>query len=319
TDTGKVVVKHIDSYTGKVLKQMTITDDCGKNYVTAADATLAIDYDLESVTNNTEGVITAGVQTVEYNYAPYTLKAYSLKNDGSAATLYDAIQIQKYATGFDIILTEEQMKLADVNFDDNLNTLDAIIYQKIVLDIPVSGVGSVTTKYIDADTGKEIASSVTTRGRAGSDYTTNPVAVKLYVLDETMLPDNAQGVYSNGEKIVTYAYKLNAVPRFVHVKLLEGETWTPYIYSWEDGVGDYLGGWPGTAMTDEDGDGWYDIQVNTTAGTYNWIINDGGGNQSTDNLQADSDIWVVMKVAKPNKGAADSEYTVYTYNPDIAD
>lgn len=317
TETGKVVVKHVDTYTGEVLKQMTITDDYGKNYVTAVDSTLAIDYDLEATPANAEGKFSADTQTVQYNYIPYTLKAYSLKGNGDAASLIDSVQVQKHVSGFDVNFTEDQKKLADVNFDDELNAKDAILYQKVVLDMPVNGVGSVTTKYIDADTGEEISKSVVTRGRAGSEYTTTTPAIKLYVLDETMLPDNAQGLYSNGEKTVTYAYKLNAVKRFVHVKLLDGQTWVPNLYAW-DTTGDYLGGWPGTAMADEDGDGWYDIQVNTTEGTYNWIINDGGGNQTVDNENADSDLWVVMKVAKPNKGPADSEYTVYTYNPDIA-
>lgn len=313
SNTGAVVAKHINAYTGEVLKQMTITGDYGDNYVTAADSSLAIDYDLDKMPANATGKFAADTQTVEYNYIPYTLKAYSLSGDGSPAKLVDALQIQKYVTGFDVQVPE----IADVNFDGTINAMDAILYQKVVVNIPVSGVGSVVTKYVDADTGKEIASSVVTRGRAGNAYTTSTPAIKLYILDETMLPDNAEGVYSNGEKTVTYAYKLNAVPRFVHVKLLEGQTWTPYLYSW-DTTGDYLGAWPGTKMADEDGDGWYDIQVNTTAGTYNWIINDGAGNQTTDNENADSDLWIVMKVAKPNKGAADREYTVYTYNPDIA-
>ena len=316
SETGTVVVKHTNAYTGETLKKMVITGDYGKNYITNADANLAIDYDLESIPNNAEGVFAAGVQNVEYNYIPYTLKAYSTTGDGSKATLVDGLKVQKYSVGIDVNFSEEQLKIADVNFDDAVNTKDAILYQKVVLNMQVQGVGSVTTRYIDADTGEEIANSVTTRGRAGSAYTTSVPSIKLYILDETQLPDNAEGVYSNEDKTVTYAFKLNAVPRYVHVKLLEGQTWVPYLYSW-DSTGDYLGDWPGTQMADEDGDGWYDIRINTTIGTYNWIINDGAGNQTTDNENADSDLWVVMKVAKPNKGAADREYTVYTYNPDI--
>ncbi|MCQ4021846.1 MULTISPECIES: type I pullulanase [unclassified Ruminococcus] len=315
SDTGTVVVKHINASTGEILKQMTIADDCNKKYVTQPDATLAIDYDLEAVPNNAEGVFMQEPQTVEYKYIPYTLKAYSLSDGKTPATLMDAVLVQKHALEIPVGLTEEQIKIADVNFDGVVNIKDAISYQKIVLNLPVSGVGSVTTKYVDTETGEEIAASVTTRGRAGEAYTTSTPAVKLYVLDETKIPANAEGVYSNGEKTVTYAYKLNAVKRFVHVKLLEGQTWIPNLYSWEDGVGDYLGAWPGTQMSDADGDGWYDIQINTTTGVYNWIINDGSGNQTTDNVNADSDLWVVMKVAKPNKGAAESEYTVYTEKP----
>lgn len=314
SDTGKVTVKHVNSKTGEVIKEMVITGDCGDNYVTKADETLAIDYDLDAQPDNATGQYTADDQTVVYNYTPYSLKAYSLSGDGSMAKLYDAITIQKHVLGFDMQLTEAQLGIADVNFDGSVNTKDAILVQKIAMGITVNGVGSLTVRHVDTETGKEIAKSVTTRARAGSSYATASTSIKLYILDETKLPENAAGVYSTDETVVTYAYTLNAVPRYVHVKLQDGQTWIPNLYAW-DTTGDYLGAWPGTAMADEDGDGWYDIQVNTTDGTYNWIINDGNGNQTADSVLTDSDVWVVMNVAKPNKGAND--VTVYAEKPEL--
>lgn len=313
TDTGKVVVKHINSSTGEVLKEMTITGDYGDNYVTTADASLSIDYDLDAQPENAEGVFSAQDQLIEYRYTPYSLKAYSLSGNGENASLLDAITVQKQILGIDMGLTDDQKKIADVNFDTELNLQDAISIQKIVLNIYVNGVGTVTVNYVDSATGKAIGGKpVVTRARAGSEYQTTPAEIKLYIVDEDNYPANASGIYSNGDTTVTYSYILNAVPRYVHVKLQEGQTWTPYLYSW-DTTGDYLGAWPGTAMVDEDGDGWFDIQVNTTSGTYNWIINDGAGKQTVDNENADSDLWIVMNVAKPTKKASDT--TAYTEKP----
>lgn len=315
SDTGKVVVKHVNSRTGEILKEMTITGDYGDNYVTTADASLAIDYDLDAQPENAVGVFSAVTQNIEYDYTPYSLKAYSLSGDGSNAKLYDALVVLKHVTGFDMGLTDEQLELANVNFDEDLNLMDAILIQKIALNMYVNGVGTVTVNYIDSETGKAIGGKpVTTRARAGSEYQTTPAEIKLYLVDEDNYPENASGVYSNGETTVTYSYILNAVPRYVHVKLQDGQTWTPYLYSW-DTTGDYLGAWPGTPMVDEDGDGWFDIQVNTTAGTFNWIINDGAGNQTVDNLAADSDLWIVMNVPKPTNLKGDT--TVYTEKPEL--
>lgn len=314
SDTGKIVVTHKNASTGEIMKEMTITGDYGDTYVTTADASLAIDYDLEQTPENAKGTFSAETQYIEYNYIPYSLKAYSLTGDGTNAKLIDAIMVHKAVLGL-VTLADEQSKIADVNFDGDINLEDSISIQKIVLGITVNGVGTVTVKCVDAETGEEIGGvPVTTRGRAGTEYTTSAKAINLYLLDETQIPENAQGVYSTGDIEVVYYYNLNAVPRQVHVKLQEGSTWIPYLYSWgTNSEGDYLNSWPGTQMTDEDGDGWYDIQVNTTDGTYNWIVNDGNGNQTLDQENANSDLWVIVNV--PTLTKTDADLTVYTEKP----
>ncbi|MEM1326207.1 MAG: alpha-amylase family glycosyl hydrolase [Bacteroidota bacterium] len=62
----------------------------------------------------------------------------------------------------------------------------------------------------------------------------------------------------------------------------QGSCSTPYIYLWEmDGVaGTELAPWPGTPMTDEDNDGWYEFTVDATS--TNVIFNCNGASQTAD-------------------------------------
>ena len=310
-ETGKVVVTHKNAKTGEIIKKMTLTGDVGDPYVTCADATLAIDYDLEKQPANAEGTYTAATQEIEYNYIPYSLPATSLSGDGTDATLLDAIKVQEYALNLSK-LTDAELKIADYNYDGVVNTLDAIIAQKVALDIKVNGIGTVTVRCVDINTGKDIAKAVTTRGRAGSAYSTSArEAINLYSLNKDQLPENAKGIYTTDATEVVYKYDLHAIVRMVHVKLMDGQTWIPNLYTWDSS--DFNGPWPGEAMTDEDGDGWYDVQVNTPAGKFNWIINDGGSNQTADMTNYDSDLWIVMKTPKPTRVVTDLE--IYTSKP----
>ena len=63
-----------------------------------------------------------------------------------------------------------------------------------------------TTKYVD-ETGKEIHDPVTETGIVGSDYTTEKLTIDGYTLDESKLPANATGKYSENDIVVTYVYK----------------------------------------------------------------------------------------------------------------
>ena len=53
--------------------------------------------------------------------------------------------------------------------------------------------------------------------------------------------------------------------------------------------------WPGKAISDADGDGWYDLTV-TTAGAFNFIFNDGSSQTAdlqTGEITADKELWIV--------------------------
>ena len=77
------------------------------------------------------------------------------------------------------------------------------VYKK---NTPAPVEGKVTTKYVD-ETGKEIHDPVTETGIVGSDYTTEKLTIDGYTLDESKIPANATGKYSENDIVVTYVYK----------------------------------------------------------------------------------------------------------------
>lgn len=60
------------------------------------------------------------------------------------------------------------------------------------------------------------------------------------------------------------------------------------IYAWVSESEKLFGVWPGTAMTDSDGDGWYDVEISRT--DCNLIFNNGNGGQ-TGNLSRETGEW----------------------------
>ena len=58
------------------------------------------------------------------------------------------------------------------------------------------------------------------------------------------------------------------------------------------------GGWPGTQLADFDKDGWYSFNFYAKGeGVYNWIVNDGKGNQTADNVDYAGSLWITMQHA----------------------
>ena len=82
--------------------------------------------------------------------------------------------------------------------------------------------GTVITKYVDQD-GKEIHKSETASGKIGSDYTTEKLTIDGYALDESKIPANATGKYSENDIVVTYVYKKNTPAP------VEGKVTTKYV------------------------------------------------------------------------------------------
>jgi hypothetical protein len=199
--------------------------------------------------------------------------------------------VQRYILGLQT-LTDEQLAKADVNMNGNADVSDVILILRSLLGYEApKAIGTITVSYVDED-GNKLISDTVTKLKAGTDYSVSPADIAFYELDEENLPNNATGVVSVGNTVVTYHYVLGALSTTVHVKMPEGSTVTPNLYVWEENGTNNCGSWPGMAMTDTDGDGWFECTF-ATSGTYNWIVND-GTNQTADNVGYTGDQWIVM-------------------------
>ena len=163
--------------------------------------------------------------------------------------------------------------------------------------------GTLVVKHVD-ETGADIVAPKETERPVGTDYKATALDSKWYTVDETQLPANAEGKYTEGTVEVVFHY--NKVPTkmtTVHVKLTEDAKFDPYLYFWE--AKDETS-WPGVKMTDEDKDGWYEYTIETGE-SYNWILNDGKGGQS-DDMSATGDIYIIA--------TSPTNFTVHDLNPD---
>ncbi|MGN0462218.1 MAG: MucBP domain-containing protein, partial [Ruminococcus sp.] len=68
-------------------------------------------------------------------------------------------------------------------------------------------VSSVTIRYVDSQSEKEIAPSKVLTNHSGQQYFTEEIpSVKGYTLDTDALPENGAGLFAEGDKVVTYKY-----------------------------------------------------------------------------------------------------------------
>lgn len=70
--------------------------------------------------------------------------------------------------------------------------------------------GTVITKYVDKETGAEIATSDSKSGKEGTDYTTSPKTIDNYAVSGA--PSNATGKFTDGTLTVTYQYVKDTTP-----------------------------------------------------------------------------------------------------------
>lgn len=316
---GKIIVKHVDSLTGNTLSSQVITGEIGSGYATSCDSSLYLEYDLDKTEGDAIGTFAKGTKNITYLYKPYVAPSLiegDVNGDG-IVSIKDATLVQKVAAQL-VTLDEEKSVLADYDLNMEVNVKDATMLQKHLANINVS-IATVTTNFLTVgDDGKEVAlaAPVVKKYRVGDEYRTAPIAIELYTVDETKLPDNEMGITPGGRTDVNYYYLYTATGYKIHaIHLNESATWTPYIWAWAGSTNAFKN-WPGVAMLPE-GDGWYSIDAALPEGVaYSIIISNNGSPQSADYTgNTASEIWIVIDDAKVvNKGKF---LTVYEEKPDM--
>ena len=180
------------------------------NWNTAPDASGVTYTDGQNVFNLTD--VANGV---------FTLYAQWKKVNGTVITKYvdqDGKEIHKSEVASGKIgsdYTTEKLTIDGYTLDESkipanatgkYSENDIVVTYVYKKDTPAPVEGKVTTKYVD-ETGKEIHDPVTETGIVGSDYTTEKLTIDGYTLDESKIPANATGKYSENDIVVTYVYK----------------------------------------------------------------------------------------------------------------
>ena len=225
-----VTVEYVDTEGKEIHSSQTISGNVGDTFDASTDQyKLSIDgytLDESKLPENSKGVFSETAQTVTYVYtknpipaADVTIEYVDLEGNeihasqtisGNVGDSYDASTEKFQLTIEGYTLDESQLpKNSKGVFSETAQTI-TYIYTKN--PIPAA---DVTIEYVDRE-GNEIHASQTISGNVGESYdaSTEQYQLKIegYTLDESQLPENSKGVFSETAQTVTYIYTKNPIP-----------------------------------------------------------------------------------------------------------
>lgn len=227
---GEVNVRYLDGQGQEIHEMQTLTGTIGEPYdASNEEYKLTIDgYTLDEtkLPENRKGVFGETAQTVAYIYtknpipaADITVKYVDTEGNGihdsqtisgNVGDSYDASTDQYKLSIDDYTLDESQLPENSKGvFNETAQTVTYIYTKK---PVPAA---DVTVEYVNTE-GNEIHASQTISGNVGDSYDANTknyqLVIEGYTLDESQLPENLKGVFSETAQTVTYIYTKNPIP-----------------------------------------------------------------------------------------------------------
>jgi len=225
-----ITVEYIDTEGNEIHASQTISGNVGNPYdASTENYQLTIDgytLDESQLPENTTGVFGETVQTVTYVYTKNPVPAADVTIEyvdkegneihasqtisGNVGESYDA-SLEKYQIKIEGY-TLDETKLPENGIGVFSETVQTVTYIYIKNPIPAA---DITVKYVDTE-GNEIHDSQTISGSIGDSYDASThqykVTIEGYTLDETQLPENSKGIFSETAETVAYIYIKNPVP-----------------------------------------------------------------------------------------------------------
>ena len=200
----KMIVNHIDKFTGTVLEKEEIT-----GYIKDEKQTEAKNiegYILESKPENEKYILTEEVQEANYYYIKQSNVVVKYVDENTGAEIPGVDEVTTTYKQGESYTTEKKDISGYTYTKDTGNTAGTIADKDIeVVYYYKKTSAGVVTKHIDTVTKKEIAKSTTQTGLENDSYTTSPVTIDGYVLEVT--PANATGKMTPEQITVTYEYR----------------------------------------------------------------------------------------------------------------
>ncbi|MGM0320145.1 hypothetical protein IGI82_001277 [Enterococcus sp. AZ067] len=227
---GEVTVRYLDTQGQEIHETKTLSGTIGASYDASTDEyKLSIDgytLDESQLPENSKGVFSETAQTVTYIYTKNPVPAADVTVE-YVDTEGDEIHASQTISGnlgdtYDASTEQYQLKIDGYTLDESQlpenskgvfgETAQTITYIYTKNPVPAA---DVTVKYVDTE-GKEIHASQTINGNLGDSYdaSTEQYQLKIdgYTLDESQLPENSKGIFSETAQTVTYIYTKNPIP-----------------------------------------------------------------------------------------------------------
>lgn len=307
SNTGTVIVEHIDTVENKVMDRFVVTDEVGKYYETTTSKAVSNIFKLAEIEGETKGHITSDTQNIKYYYDYYVPETLDLDpNSDGKLDINDVTYLQR-ALAQVIEVSEEVLEKANCNYDDVFDVNDITMLQKHITGQSVS-IGKVIVNYYKLDengnpTDEKVCKSLEYSDRIGQEYTAEPAKALGFKLNETLLPDNSTVKVAGVPKEINYYYDYIGSKVNIYVKHSADLTWAPTIWIWGQKNGQDSGTnycqtskWPGDTLTIGE-DGWYATSFDgiPTDHAYNVIISNEGGGQSDDCKGfVQGNLWIVI-------------------------
>ena len=227
---GEVTVRYLDTQGQEIHETKTLSGTIGASYDASTDEyKLSIDgytLDESQLPENSTGVFSETAQTITYIYTKNPVPAADVTVEyvdaegneihasqtisGNVGDFYDA-STEKYQLAIEgYTLDESQLPENSKGTFSEKAQIVTYIYTKN--PIPAA---DITVKYVDTE-GEEIHSPQTISGNVGDSYDASTekyqLAIEDYTLDESQLPENLKGVFSETAQTVTYVYTKNPIP-----------------------------------------------------------------------------------------------------------
>ena len=227
---GEINVRYLDSQGQEIHEMQTLTGTIGEPYdASTEDYKLTFDgymLDETKLPGNRKGVFGETAQTVTYVYiknpvpaADVTVEYVDTEGNeihasqtisGNVGDSYDA-STEKYQVTIEGY-TLDQSQLPENSKGLFSETAQTVTYIYTKNPIPAA---DVKVEYVDTE-GNEIHPSQKISGNIGDSYDSSTENYQLTIdgctLDESQLPENTTGVFSERVQTVTYVYTKNPVP-----------------------------------------------------------------------------------------------------------
>ncbi|MFS0980935.1 MucBP domain-containing protein [Enterococcus casseliflavus] len=227
---GEVTVRYLDTQGQEIHETKTLSGTIGASYDASTDEyKLSIDgytLDESQLPENSKGVFSETAQTITYIYTKNPIPAADITVEyvdtegneiypsqtisGNVGDTFDA-STDQYKLSIDGYTLDES-QLPENSIGVFSETAQTVTYIYTINPIPAA---DVTVEYVDTE-GNEIHPSQTISGNVGDSYDASTekyqLAIEDYTLDESQLPENSIGVFSETAQTVTYVYTKNPIP-----------------------------------------------------------------------------------------------------------
>ena len=225
-----VTIEYVDLEDNEIHASQTISGNVGDSFDASTDQyKLSIDgytLDESQLPKNSKGVFSETAQTVTYIYTKNPIPAADVTVeyvDTEGNEIHPSQTISgNVGESYDVSTEKYQLAIEDYTLDESQlpenskgvfsETAQTVTY--VYTKNPISA-ADVTVEYVDTE-GNEIHASQTISGNVGDSYDTSTekyqLKIKGYTLDESQLPENLKGVFSETAQTVTYIYTKNPIP-----------------------------------------------------------------------------------------------------------